>query len=289
MKAVIFGAAGQDGFYLRRACLAEGIESVGADRIGGDVSLDVSDYTAVRDLVRESQPDLIFHLAARSTTSHTALFDNHAAIATGALNILEAAWQNARQARVFVAGSGLQFVNHGQPIRETDPFSADSAYALARIHAAYAARYYRGLGLRTYVGYLFNHESSLRPPGFVSMQVAQAARRAHNGELATLEIGSLSVEKEWTFAGDIVEAILLLVRQDAVTEAVIGSGEVHTIRDWVAACFGVWGLDWRRYVVEKPGFSPEYIRLMSNPATIMGLAWKPRVGLQDLADMMTRS
>ena len=182
MKAIIFGAAGQDGYYLRRACQAQGIDPIGVDRLGGDVSLDVSHFAEVRDLVRQAQPDLIFHLAARSTTSHEAVFDNHAAIATGALNILEAAWQHARQARVFVAGSGLQFANHGQPIRETDPFSAGSAYALSRIHAAYTARYYRGLGLRTYVGYLFNHESPLRPPAFVSMQVAQAARRAHEGE-----------------------------------------------------------------------------------------------------------
>jgi GDPmannose 4,6-dehydratase len=288
MRAIIFGAAGQDGFYLRRACQAGGIEPIGADRVGGDVSLDVSHYAEVRDLVQESQPDLIFHLAARSTTSHEALFDNHAAIATGALNILEAAWQHARQARVFVAGSGLQFANHGQPISETDAFSAGSAYALARIHAAYAARYYRELGLRTYVGYLFNHESPLRPPGFVSMQVAQAARRAHDGELAGVEIGSLTVEKEWTFAGDIVEAMLLLVRQDVVTEAVIGSGEVHTIGDWAAACFGAWGLDWRRYLVEKAGFNPEYTRLISDPASINGLGWKPRVGLLELAAIMTR-
>ncbi|MDP3047042.1 MAG: GDP-mannose 4,6-dehydratase [Chloroflexota bacterium] len=286
MKAIIFGAAGQDGFYLRRACLAEGIEPVGVDRVGGDVSLDVSHFAGVRDLIRESQPDLIFHLAARSTTSHEALFDNHAAIATGALNILESAWQHARQARVFIAGSGLQFANYGQPISETDDFVAGSAYALARIHAAYAARYFRSLGLRTYVGYLFNHESPLRPPAFVSMQVAQAARRIHEGGLTPMEIGSLSVEKEWTFAADVVQAMLLLIRQDEVTEAVIGSGEVHSIGDWVAACFGVWGLDWRRFVVEKSGFSPVYTRLMSNPATIKGLGWEPQVGLQELAAMM---
>ena len=82
--------------------------------------------------------------------------------------------------------------------------------------------------------------------------------------------------------------MLLLVGQDAVSEAVIGSGEVHSIGEWAEACFGAWGLDWRRYVVEKTGFSPDYTRLISNPATIQGLGWRPRVGLQELAAMMTR-
>ena len=71
-------------------------------------------------------------------------------------------------------------------------------------------------------------------------------------------------------------------------EAVIGSGEVHSIRDWVAACYGVWGLDWRRHIVEEPDFSPDYARLMSNPATIRDWVGSRRVGLQELAAMMMR-
>ena len=165
---------------------------MGVDRVGGDVPLDVSHFAEVRDLIRDSQPDLIFHLAARSTARHEALFDNHAAITTGALNILESAWQHARQAKVFIAGSGLQFANHGQPISETDVFSAGSAYALARIHAAYAARYYRGLGLRT--RWLSVQPEIYSTTGLCEHAGGQAARRAHEGDLTPMEIGSLGGE-----------------------------------------------------------------------------------------------
>jgi GDPmannose 4,6-dehydratase len=287
MKALLFGASGQDGHYLAEVCRAEGVTPVGISRSGAaGVRGNVSRFDDVRALVLEHQPAFIFHLAARSTTRHDALFENHETISTGTLNVLEAARLHAPRARIFVTGSGVQFVNRGAPISERDPFAPTSPYAVARIQSVYAARYFRSLGQPVYVGYLFHHESPLRQPGHVSTTVALAAARIAAGSEEQVELGDLSVEKEWTFAGDVARGMFALVMQDRVFEAVIGSGQAHSILEWVQLCFGIAGKDWRNHVRLRPGFVPEYKRLVSDPRTIRALGWQSRVGIDELARMM---
>jgi GDPmannose 4,6-dehydratase len=286
MNALIFGANGQDGRYLSELCRVQGITPVGLSRSGPGPSADVANFDQVRDLVRAHRPEYIFHLAAASTTRHEALFENHQTISTGTLNILEAVKVQSPRTRVFLAGSGLQFVNSGRPISENDPFEATSPYAVARIQSVYAGRYYRTLGLAVYFGYFFHHESPYRKPGHVSKMIALAARRIAAGSTETLELGDIGVEKEWTFAGDVAQAMLALVGQDRVFEAVIGSGVTYTIRDWLEQCFGLIGKDWRDHVRMREGFVPEYRRLVSDPSTIRSLGWTPRVSFPELASMM---
>ena len=151
MKALIFGANGQDGNYISTACQKRGVETIGVSRSGPWVCGDVSSPEFVQELIRQHCPDLIFHFAAISTTRHDAIYDNHAAIGTGTINILE-----SPNSKVFITGSGLQFVNRGHPISETDPFDHQSSYAAVRNYSVYLARYFRSLGIRTYVGYLFH-------------------------------------------------------------------------------------------------------------------------------------
>lgn len=286
--ALIFGANGQDAHYLAGLCRRRGIEPVSCSRSDGPwLRCDVSDRAAVDELVRDRRPSLIFHLAARSTTRHDALFENHAAISTGTLNVLESARLHAPDARVFLTGSGVQFRNTGRPISEHDEFEASSPYALARIHSVYAARYYRSLDLRVFVGYLFHHESPLRKPTHISKMIADAARRIADGSKEVIELGDDTVEKEYTFAGDVVEGMLALVTQDRVFEAVIGSGAAYSIRDWLDACFGAVGVNWRGHVKFQEGFVPEYQRLVSNPKTMHDLGWRPKVGFAELAGIMT--
>lgn len=288
-KAIIFGAEGQDGYYLRRLLEAEGLAVTGIGRQAGPGQGKLTDRDAVRALVRRERPDYIFHLAANSTTAHEALFENHETISTGTWNILEAVWRECPETRVFLSGSGLQFRNTGAPIRETDPFEARDPYAVCRIQSAYAARYYRRLGLRVYMGYFFNHDSPRRSPRHVSRMIADAVRSIASGASRIIEIGKLSVEKEWGFAGDLAEAVWILVRQDKVYEAVLGTGQPHSIADYVRECFALIGKDWKDYVRERSGFTPAFDRLVSDPATIFSLGWKPRHGLADLARMMVTS
>jgi GDPmannose 4,6-dehydratase len=199
---------------------------------------------------------------------------------------LESAYRHVPGARVFIAGSGVQFVNVGQPINEETPFEPSSPYAVARICSVYAARYYRRLGLATYVGYLFHHESPLRPRAQVSQKVARAASAIASGAETKLELGDLTVIKEWAYAGDIAEAIAMLLRQDQVFEAVIGSGEGYTIEQWVEACFSEVGMDWRPHVELVRGFVPEYRFLVSDPRRMLSLGWRPKTSFFELVKMM---
>jgi GDPmannose 4,6-dehydratase len=286
MNAIIFGANGQDGYYLSELCKFKGINPICTSRTGKFITCDVSNYKQVLDLIKNHQPSYIFHLAAKSTTSHTALFENHETISTGTLNILEAVKRHCPDVKVFITGSGVQFKNSGQPISENDEFEASSVYSVARIQSVYAARYFRSLGIRAYVGYLFHHESPLRKPNHISKIISLAVKRISKGSNETIELGDISVEKEWTFAGDTAEAIFTLVNQDQMFEAVIGSGIYYSIKDWIEQCFSLIGKDWHNYIHLREDFKPEYKRLVSNPSTIVNLGWSPRVNFKELSVMM---
>jgi GDPmannose 4,6-dehydratase len=285
-QVIIFGVNGQDGYYLTELYRRQGFEVLGVSRSGEGLQGDVASFEFVAELVRSRKPEIIYHLAAASTTAHPALFENHKTIGTGTLNILEAVHRWHRGCKIFLAGSGLQFKNRGEPIHETDPFDAGSAYSVERIHSVYAARYFRTLGIKVYVGYLFHHESPLRRPSYVSQKIVQAVKRIAAGSDESFEIADTSIEKEWGFAGDIAEGMAVLVGQDNVFEAVIGTGKMHTIQDWLTICFASIDRDWRDHVRERAGFAGEYQRLVSNPETMHSLNWRPKVDFEELAKLM---
>ena len=286
MNAVIFGAKGQDGHYLGQICRNRYIEVIAVSRSGSQIQGDVADYTMVERIVVEYRPDYIFHLAANSTTKHDALFDNHNTISTGTINIFEAVKRHSPATKVFITGSGVQFKNNGNPISESDDFDANSPYSVARIQSVYAARYYRSLGIRTYIGYLFHHESPYRNESHISKMITLAAQRISLGSKEKISIGDISVKKEWTFAGDTVEGIFTLVEQDEVFEAVIGSGISYSIENWLESCFKIIGKNWRDYIIVRNDFKSEYPILVSNPQTINRLGWNPKINFEQLAEMM---
>lgn len=290
MKAVIFGANGQDGFYLTQLLSKRGIRIVGVDKHGDNmVEGDVSDLSFVKSLAKKYRPDYIFHFAAISSTKHSALFGNHKAISTGTLNILESVKKHCPKCRVFLSGSALQFKNEGLPIDEKTPFDAKSAYAVARIQSVYAGRYYReAFGLKVYVGYFFNHDSPLRPEMHVGQQIVAGIKRIAAGRDEKLELGDIGVKKEFNFAGDIVKAVWTLVNQGRIFEAVIGCGKAHSIKDWVEYCFKKINKNWQDYVVLKKNYASEYKVLVSNPRLIKSLGWKAEVDFFQLADMMMK-
>ena len=289
MKALIFGANGQDGHYLARLLQKRGIEAIGISRNGPWVRGSVACMETVEQLVKIHVPDMIFHLAANSTTAHEAIRENHETIALGTLNILESVQRWSKDSKVFITGSGLQFVNLKRPIAETDAFAENNPYTIVRNYSVNLSRYFRGLGFQVYVGYLFHHESPRRGDLHISQKIVRAVQRVRNGSQETIEIGDLAVRKEWTFAGDVAEGILALMTQDSVFEATIGSGRVFSIQDWLEQCFKEIGKDWRAFVKVKPGFHPEYELLVSNPMTINSLGWEPKTTFAELAQMMIES
>ena len=284
--ALIFGANGQDGFYLTALLQQKAFNVIKISRRGNDITGDVSDFAFVERIIKEHLPEYIFHFAANSTTRHDALFENHQTICTGTLNILESVKLFCPRAKVFISGSALQFVNKG-PIDEQTPFEAKSAYSVARIHSVYAARYFRqSFSLSVYVGYFFNHDSPFRTEQHINQKIVRAVQNISNGSKGKLRLGNIDVQKEFNFAGDMVEAVWKLVNQDYIFEAVLGCGKMYSIKDWIKYCFEKRNLDWAKFVTIDRNYLPEYDRLVSNPQIIMNMGWKPKVDFYNLADMM---
>lgn len=288
MNAIIFGSSGQDGYYLTRLLKEKGVSVVCVSRSGGDAQNgDVSDFSFVEKMIKDHHPVYVFHLAANSTTRHDALFENHQTISTGTLNILESVRTSCPSAKVFLSGSAMQFVNHGLPINELTPFEASSSYSVARIQSVYAGRYYRNhFGLKVYVGFFFNHDSPLRTETHVNQKIVCAIKRIANGSIEKLELGNINVNKEFNFAGDMVDAIWMLINQNKVFEVVIGSGKSYSIQDWLDYCFGKINKNWRDYVVIKEDFKSEYSVLVSDPSLMKSLGWVGKVTFEQLADLM---
>jgi GDPmannose 4,6-dehydratase len=286
VKALIFGANGQDGYYLSEFCRKRQIEVIGVSRSGQWLHGDVASPEFVEELIRNHHPAMIFHIASTSTTRHEAIYENHATIGTGTINILESVKRWSPGSKVFIAGSGLQFTNTGEPISEKDPFDHSSAYVAARNYSVYLARYFRTMGIQIYIGYLFHHESPMRGNQHVCQKIALATRRISEGSKERLEIGDISVRKEWTFAEDVVEGIFTLIEQNQVFEATIGSGHAYSIERWLDECFKLIHKDWRHYVSEKRDFKAEYRMLVSNPSTINSLGWFATTTIAELAGIM---
>jgi GDPmannose 4,6-dehydratase len=286
-RALIFGSNGQDGFYLNQLLSNSGIELINVSKTNAAVCGSVSDYSFVQKLVKENLPDYIFHFAARSSTKHEFLFENHEAITTGTINILESVKLFSPLTRVFISGSAMQFKNNNRPIDETTEFEASSPYSLARIHSVYAARYYtKTFGLKIYVGYFFNHDSPLRAEQHVNQKIIRAVQRIASGSTEKLTLGNIEIQKEFNYAGDVVDAVWKLVNQDKISEAVIGSGKAYAIKDWLKFCFSLKKLQWQNYVELQNNYIPEYRILISNPEVIKGIGWEPKTNFYQLANMM---
>ena len=288
MKALIFGANGQDGYYLSESCRNRKIEVIGISRNGPWINGDVSSTECVENIIKAHKPEIVFHLAATSKTNHESIYENHESIGKGTINILESCRMFSPGTRIFITGSGLQFINKGTPISEKDQFDHSSAYSIARNYSVYLARYFRKLGLKTYIGYLFHHESPLRGPNHISQRIIQAVSRIAEGSNELLDLGDISVMKEWSYAGDIAEGIITLMGQDDIFEAAIGSGQAYSIERWLEECFRLINLNWKDHVREKKDYIPEYKILVSNPSTINSLGWKTTTSISTLAEIMLR-
>jgi len=286
-KAIIFGANGQDGFYLSELLLLNKIEPITISRTCGTIIGDVSDFTFIDNTIKILQPNYVFHFAANSTTKHSALRENHNSISSGTLNILEAVRKYSPNAKVFISGSAMQFKNDGNPINESTPFEASSAYSAERIYSVYLARYYREkFQIKTYIGYLFNHDSPLRSEFNFSQKIIKIANDISKGKLKKIDLGNLNIKKEFNFAGDIVNAIWVLINQEVEFEVVIGSGTAYPLGEWVNICFQKFNINQEEHILQTSNIYQEYDILVSNPKKIYKLGWSPILDITQLAKLM---
>lgn len=285
--AIIFGSNGQDGFYLKELLVKEGVGVVSISRSAGDYIGSVGDFEFVNKVIKTHKPHYIFHFAAISTTKHDVILENNHSISTGTINILESVKRHSPESKVFISGSALQFKNSGIPIDENTPFDFLSPYAISRIHSVYMARYFRKtFGIKAYVGYFFNHDSPLRSENHVNQKIVFHVSEILKGNLNKLIIGNINVKKEFNYAKDIVEAVWIMINQDYIYEAVIGSGVAYSIKDWIKYCFDKYSLRWEEYILLDESYKSEYEILVSNPKLINNIGWNSRLSMHELADIM---
>ena len=313
-KAFITGITGQDGSYLAEFLLDKGYAVHGLIRRSSTFNTDRIDHLyrdfhdpearvylhygdlsvsgQLTDLLHDIQPDEIYHLGAQSHVRVSFDMPEYTGDVTGlgTLRLLEAIRRTGVKARFYQASSSEMFGAAPPPQSELTPFQPQSPYAAAKVYAYYVVRNYRdAYGLFACNGILFNHESPRRGETFVTRKITRAAARIKLGLQDRLYLGNLDAKRDWGFAGDYVEAMWLILQQDRPDDFVIATGETHSVREFAERVFQKLDLDYQQYVVIDPRyFRPTEVDVLlgdsSKAKTVLG--WKPRVGFDQLIDMM---
>lgn len=306
--ALITGITGQDGSYLAELLLEKGYRVHGMYRrsstetferlahLLGRIELhsgDLLDQQSLVALLEKTQPDEVYNLAAQSfvPTSWQQPQLTGEVTGLGVTRMLDAIRIVNSKIRFYQASSSEMFGKvHETPQRETTPFHPRSPYGVAKVYGHYITMNYReSYGMFACSGILFNHESPRRGLEFVTRKITHAVARIKLGLAHELRLGNLQARRDWGFAGDYVRAMWMMLQQPAADDYVIGTGETHSVEEFVEIAFSHVGLDWRKYVVIDPKFHrpAEVDLLLSDPSkAIDALGWKPQVGFKKLVTMM---
>jgi GDPmannose 4,6-dehydratase len=254
---------------------------------------DLLDQHSLTSVIREVKPDEIYNLAAQSfvPTSWNQPVLTGEFTALGVTRILEAVRLAHPEARFYQASSSEMFGKAVEtPQNENTPFYPRSPYGVAKTYGHWITVNYReSYGLFAVSGILFNHESPRRGLEFVTRKITDAVARIKLGLTDELRLGNLDAKRDWGYAGDYVEAMWLMLQQNEPDDFVIGSGETHSVREFVQIAFEHVGLDWEPHVKIDPAFlrPAEVEILLADPDKARTrLNWQPRVSFEDLVVMM---
>src|SRR5262245_33518620 len=180
------------------------------------------------------------------------------------MRLLEAVRMSGVQCRYYQASSSEMFGAAPPPQDESTPFHPRSPYGVAKVYAYWATRNYReAYGLFAVNGILFNHESPRRGETFVTRKVTRAVARIKTGLDDKLYLGNLESKRDWGYAKEYVEAMWLILQQEAPEDYVIATGETHSIRELLEEAFSYAGLDWRKYVeIDQRYYRPAEVDLL---------------------------
>jgi GDPmannose 4,6-dehydratase len=309
--ALITGINGQDGSYLAEHLLAHDYKVFGLVRRTSIRNLervshlleqiellngDLLDQNSLINAVAEAQPDEIYNLAAQSfvpaSFSQPVLTGEFTAL--GVTRMLEAIRIVNSKIRFYQASSSEMFGKvQSVPQDEDTKFHPRSPYGVAKLYGHWITVNFReSYGMYAVSGILFNHESPRRGTEFVTRKITLAAARIAAGRQKELRLGNLDARRDWGFTGDFVEAMRLMLQQAEPKDYVIGTGETHTVQDFVQASFDHVGLDWRKHVVIDPKLvrPAEVDLLISNPRRAREeLGWTPKVSFNELVRMMVNA
>ena len=309
-RALITGVAGQDGTYLSRLLLENGYDVYGiVGPVPGDfmdwaqreprlhaLHADMTDSASLRAAVVESRPHEVYNFAAvssvgQSWTHGELVVDVNAA---GVVRMLEALRDLAPDAHFCQASSAEIFgkavsapQDENTPVRPVSPYGSSKAYAHFMVQNYRDAR-----GMFACNAILYNHESVMRPPTFVTRKITRAAAAIKLGLQSELRLGNLDAKRDWGFAGDYVRALWLMLNAQAPDDYVVASGNANTVRDLARAAFSHVSLNYEQYVV----VDPEFFRPL-DPDVLMGdagkarreLGWEPTITFEELIAMMVEA
>ncbi|HEV8718680.1 MAG TPA: GDP-mannose 4,6-dehydratase [Candidatus Binatia bacterium] len=309
--ALITGITGQDGSYLAELLLEKGYRVSGIVRRASTESFervdhlrerlhlvqgDLLDQTSLLDALEESQPNEVYNLAAQSfvPTSWNQPVLTGEFTALGVTRLLEAVRRFNPKIRFYQASSSEMFGQvRESPQNELTPFHPRSPYGVAKAYGHWITVNYReSYGLFACSGILFNHESCRRGLEFVTRKISDGVARIKLGLATELRLGNLDAQRDWGFAGDYVRAMWLMLQQEEPGDYVVGTGETHTVREFVEKAFACVDLDWQQYVaVDIHFFRPaEVDHLCADPSKARRvLRWEPEVSFTELVRMMVEA
>lgn len=279
-KALITGITGQDGSYLAEFLLSKGYEvhglirrssSFNTERIdhlyldphNPNVRLflhhgDLSDSGQITNLIYNIQPDEIYHLAAQSHVRVSFDMPEFTGDITGlgTTRMLETIRRSGIKTKFYQASSSEMFGDSPAPQNEETPFRPRSPYAAAKVYAYWMAVNYRdGYNIFACNGILFNHESPRRGETFVTRKITRAIANILGGKQQTLFLGNLEAKRDWGFAPEYVMCQWLMLQQDRPEDYIIGTGESHTVREFLELAFNYVGIEieWKGKGIHQKG------------------------------------
>ena len=306
--ALITGITGQDGSYLAELLLEKGYRVFGMVRRSSTetfsriehirdrveiMQADLLDQPSLMGVLAAAEPDEVYNLAAMSfvPTSWTQPVLTAEFTAVGVTRILEAIRQVNPKIRFYQASSSEMFGKVREiPQNEETPFHPRSPYGVAKAYAHFITVNYReSYDLFACSGILFNHESPRRGLEFVSRKVTNAVARIKLGLQDELLLGNLDAKRDWGYAGDYVEAMWLMLKQEEPEDFVIATGETHSVGRLCEVAFEHAGLNWEEHTRIDPAFlRPAEVDLLVGDSSkaLKVLGWKPKVAFENMIRMM---
>lgn len=314
-KAFITGITGQDGSYLAELLLSKGYEVHGlirrastfntgrVDHIYRDphhqngVKLllhygDIGSSGNLFELIYDIKPDEIYHLAAQSHVRVSFDLPEFTGDVTGlgTLRVLEAVRKSGIKARFYQASSSEMYGSAKPPQDEQTVFQPQSPYAASKVYAYWITRNYReGYNMFASNGILFNHESPRRGETFVTRKITRAVAAIIAGKQDALFLGNLDARRDWGYAPDYIAAMWKILQSNNPGDYVIGTGESHSVREFLDEAFGYVNRDWHDYVKIDPRyFRPTEVDFLQADYSKASkeLGWEPRVFFRDLVRIM---
>jgi GDPmannose 4,6-dehydratase len=307
-RALITGITGQDGSYLAELLLDKGYEVHGMVRRASTEKFDriehlrdrltlhqadLLDQRSMVDALRAARPDEVYNLAAMSYVAVSWIQPTLTAEFTGVgvTRILEAVREVCPEARFYQASSSEMFGKVLEtPQKESTPFYPRSPYGVAKVYGHFITVNYReSYDLFACSGILFNHESPRRGLEFVTRKITWHAAAIKAGKVSELRLGNLDARRDWGYAKDYVQAMWLMLQQDAPEDYVISTGQTNTVRECVEIAFDQAGLKWEDYVVIDDAFKrPAEVDLLVGDSAKAAerLGWTPTTGFEALIRLM---